>query len=627
VNAHVISLGSFLNLLETLVDVTVEDGIPQTRSDFFIFTVLSCLPWIGRELQDKKEQDFETLLASIEEYISKRNKNHIISLKVWHTETPHPQEEYLDCLWAQISKLKSDKWVEHHIIRVYHAFGGTLQDALQHNLPQFMPPPHDTSFVYPYPKVVFRLFDYTDCPEGAAVLPGAHAIERFLSEESILNTINLMYFNRKDCASVLSHLPSIQRYPFEYMMVEVILGEMLRLPKSPQLEIFYGSLLLELCKLHAGTLPLVLAQAVVLIFERLDHMNGACIDIFSSWFAYHLSNFQFRWTWEDWAASVNLDPLHPKTVFLRETFVRCMRLSYHGRVADLVPAAFKHLLPAAPDPIAKFTGEGSGDVSSKLLEIAELLKEEFTRPRKKDEEKDVISLESLPDLDNLPPIEGFDGESAKINLVVNVLLNTSSQSFTHLFTAIGRWSSVLAELMTTDATQVALLQTLFEVWKNHQQLLVITIQKLIKYGIVDCTSVIEWIFSPGMRSELMRTYIWEIIFATIKRKEAVVREHEDSITQEKDRLKKFQIEGYASDKAEDIPSEDGIEKMEEQLEVFHTDVKNLLQLILTRFISVISRHIQEYESQGKSFKNYWFRWAIFRLQQLLFVVSMRYIYF
>lgn len=73
--------------------------------------------------------------------------------------------QYLDCLWAQIKKLKQDNWAEKHIPRPYLAFDSILCEALQHNLPTLLPPPHHDSYQYPMPWVVFRMFDYTDCPE------------------------------------------------------------------------------------------------------------------------------------------------------------------------------------------------------------------------------------------------------------------------------------------------------------------------------------------------------------------------------------------------------------------------------------------------------------------------------
>ena len=476
-----------------------------------------------------------------------------------------------------------------------------------------MPPPHETSFLYPYPSVVFRLFDYTDCPEGAAVLPGSHSIERFLAEESIRNLVDLFFFNRKDCANQLLHCPVIQRYPIDYMIVEVIMGEMFRLPKSKHLEIFYGSLLIELCKSSSSSFPMVLAQAVVLIYERLTTMNGGCIDRFSSWFAYHLSNFQFMWTWNDWAADASLDPLHPKICFIREAFLRCMRLSYHARVVEFAPEAFKSLVPVPPAPIEKFAGE---TISPRLLDITQQLKFSY--------KESGNELVNFPDLDNLPPIEGFPGDTAKVNIAVNVLLNVSSASFTHLFTALGKRAALLGDLITTDETQVALLDTIYEVWKNHQQLVVIVVQKIIKYGIIDAAAVIEWIFSPRMRDQLLASFIWEIIHNVIKRKLALVKECEEKIVFEKERLRRFESgeDSVASDDPNLIPSEDKVEKEEENLEMVKNDVKTILQITLQKINGVLMQHIRDSEAEGKSFKNHWFRWMIFRLQQILFQVSL-----
>lgn len=72
------------------------------RSDTYVYAVLSCLPWVGRELYEKKEQDLERLLKHIEIYVRKRSRKHMPGLRVWRSDRPHPQEEYLDCLWAQV---------------------------------------------------------------------------------------------------------------------------------------------------------------------------------------------------------------------------------------------------------------------------------------------------------------------------------------------------------------------------------------------------------------------------------------------------------------------------------------------------------------------------------------------
>lgn len=138
------------------------------------------------------------------------------------------------------------------------------------------------------------------------------------------------------------------------MIVEVIFGELFRLPTPEYLEICYGSILIELCRKSPAVIPQVLAQTTELLFERIDTMHPACIDRFANWFSYHLSNFQFRWTWDDWSRALELDFDHPKPKFIGEVFLKCMRLSYQERLVELVPKSFEKLIPPPTEPIYKF---------------------------------------------------------------------------------------------------------------------------------------------------------------------------------------------------------------------------------------------------------------------------------
>lgn len=71
--------------------------VEQVRKDWYVFAVLSTLPWVGRELYEKKEQALEHLLVSIEVFLGKRSKKHHAALRVWALDTPHPQEEVSIC--------------------------------------------------------------------------------------------------------------------------------------------------------------------------------------------------------------------------------------------------------------------------------------------------------------------------------------------------------------------------------------------------------------------------------------------------------------------------------------------------------------------------------------------------
>lgn len=119
--------------------------------------------------------------------------------------------------------------MENQINRPYLAFDSILSEALQHTLPQIIPPAHDEDAQYPLPSVVFRMFDYTDVPEvrmrtsfpfkprgvmhcalkkasvsyqivngGQTLLNLFHAIERYLIEEQLHIIVYSNFLERKD---------------------------------------------------------------------------------------------------------------------------------------------------------------------------------------------------------------------------------------------------------------------------------------------------------------------------------------------------------------------------------------------------------------------------------------------
>lgn len=61
----------------------------------------------------------------------------------------------------------------------------------------------------------------------------------------------------KNSAAALLEYPQNHRVPVEYMVVEILFGELFRLPTPEYLEICYGSILIELCKSQPAMMPQV----------------------------------------------------------------------------------------------------------------------------------------------------------------------------------------------------------------------------------------------------------------------------------------------------------------------------------------------------------------------------------
>ncbi|KAM4555378.1 nuclear cap-binding protein subunit 1 isoform 1-T1 [Odontesthes bonariensis] len=625
VNCHVIAAPSMVAMFENFVSVTQEEDVPQVRSDWFVYVVLCCLPWVGKELYEKKDVEMDRLLSQVEGYLKRRVKTHVPMLQVWTAEKPHPQEEYLDCLWAQIQKLKKDRWQERHILRPYIAFDSVLCEALQHNLPPFTPPGHMPDAQYPMPRVIFRMFDYTDAPEGP-VMPGSHSVERFVIEENLHYIIKTHWKERKTCAAQLLSYPGKNKIPLNYHIVEVIFGELFHLPTPPHIDVMYTALLIELCKLQPGSLPQVLAQATEMLYMRLDTMNTICMDRFVNWFAHHLSNFQFRWSWDDWSDCLAVDLDRPKPKFVKEVLEKSMRLSYHQRMVDIVPATFAALIPAEPIFTFKYGDESASSLPGYPVSITvgNAIKNRATN------EEILTALKEVPN----PNQEDNDDEGEsfnplKIDVFLQTLLHLAAKSFSHSFSALGKFHEILKTLTESDEGKLHILKVVYEVWRNHPQMIAVLVDKMVRTQIVDCAAVANWLFSQDMAHEFTRLFVWEILHSTIRKMNKHVQKIQKELEEAKDKLEKQQHKrqkdsGDDEDMEKNSEDEEGqleeqIERLQEKVESAQSEQKNLFLVIFQRFIMLLTEHLVRCETGSVDVSTPWYKNCIERLQQIFLV--------
>lgn len=109
------------------------------------------------------------------------------------------------------------------------------------------------------------------------------------------------YLNFRVAAQNIVNYHRGELVPLNYCVMEVVFSQLFKLPHSTHLELFYGALLYELCRTRGDSMPQVVAIAVEFLYRRADTMQPTCIDRFVNWFSYHLSNFNYLWSWADWA--------------------------------------------------------------------------------------------------------------------------------------------------------------------------------------------------------------------------------------------------------------------------------------------------------------------------------------
>uniref|UniRef100_A0A673ID22 Nuclear cap-binding protein subunit 1-like n=1 Tax=Sinocyclocheilus rhinocerous TaxID=307959 RepID=A0A673ID22_9TELE len=634
VNCHVIAAPSMVAMFENFVSVTQEEDIPQGLNSSSVYAVnLNCLTFIWKNSVHYLTR-FNVIVTQIIYKPLRRQKTHVSMLQVWTAEKPHPQEEYLDCLWAQVQKLKKDRWQERHILRPYIAFDSVLCEALQHNLPPFTPPAHSDDAVYPMPHVVFRMFDYTDAPEGP-VMPGSHSVERFVIEENLRCIIKSHWRERKTCAAQLLSYPGKNKIPLNYHIVEVIFGELFQLPSPPHIDVMYTALLIELCKLQPGSLPQVLAQATEMMYMRLDTMNTTCIDRLINWFSHHLSNFQFRWSWDDWADCLTQDIEKPKPKFVKEVLEKCMRLSYHQRIVDIVPQSFSALIPA--NPVCSYKYEEETECPLPGLAMATTVSNAIKN--RASNEEILIVLKDVPNPNQDDDDDEGDGfNPLKIEVFLQTLLHLAAKSFSHSFSALAKFHEVLKNLTDSDEGKLHILRVLYEFWRNHPQMTSVLVDKLIRTQIVDCAAVANWIFSPEMAHDFTRFYVWEILHSTIRKMNKHVQKIQKELDEAKEKLEKQQNKkqrdsGDEEDMEKNSEDEEGqleeqIERLQEKVESAQSEQKNLFLVIFQRFIMLLTEHLVRCETSGVDINTTWYKNCIERLQQIFlmhYVIIQQYI--
>ncbi|CAH8432954.1 unnamed protein product [Dicrocoelium dendriticum] len=135
INCCTVTVSSLLNLYENFAEVTLDVGrSSQSRTDWYTYAILYSLPYSAHMLAAHDSVALNDILGTLSVYMTKRHKAHVPLLRVWESDDPHPQEDYLDCLWAQIRTLRSAGWQEKVTWRLYDSFPSLKESGQPHHL-------------------------------------------------------------------------------------------------------------------------------------------------------------------------------------------------------------------------------------------------------------------------------------------------------------------------------------------------------------------------------------------------------------------------------------------------------------------------------------------------------------
>ncbi|KAM1149656.1 hypothetical protein ACFX2B_029915 [Malus domestica] len=508
--SKVIHPSSLVVVFETLLSsaattVDEEKGNPswQSRADFYITCILSCLPWGGAELIEQVPEEIERVMVGVEAYLSIRKRASDTGLSFFEDDDENAREpsdkDFLEDLWGRIQVLSSNGWKLDSVPRPHLSFEAQLVAGKSHEFGPISCPDqpampstmsnitygkqkHDAEFIYPQRIRRLNIF-----PESKT--EDVQPMDRFIVED------------RKECASYMAGLPVPFRY--EYLMAETIFSQLLMLPQPPFRTIYYTLVIIDLCKALPGAFPAVVAGAVRALFDKMADLDMECRTRLILWFSHHLSNFQFIWPWEEWAHVLDLPKWAPQRVFVQEVLEREVRLSYWDKVKQSIEHApgLEELLPPKGAPNFKFSVQETSEEDGLHALSSDL--RNMVKARASAREMIVWIEESVF------PVHGME---VTLNVVVQTLLDIGSKSFTHLITVLERYGQVIAKLCADQDKQVMLINEIDSYWRNNSQMTAIAIDRMMGYRILSNLAIVRWVFLPANIEQFhISDRPWEIL--------------------------------------------------------------------------------------------------------------------
>lgn len=375
---------------------------------------------------------------------------------------------------------------------------------------------------------------------GATVpAPGTPAalVVRTLAED----IVDLYVVNRKECAQTLLALPLWLRrgtfggkvppskglfgdeepwntsasgdgppegpWSLEDLIVETVLASLLALPSPPQNELYYASLLREI----VGAAPQQIAPSLGRTVRRFYAASAAgCVRAetlrrLANWFSVHLSNFNFTWAWTEWVADAELPWPHARRAFARRLAELEVRLAYYDRIKSTVPEALQPSLLPPEEPAPVFTyAAPSHPYHGRAMQLLNSLKAKASvqviqADLSSFEQSILAPANDVPDVDddeNGMVTSAALAEQIVRDMAMQTLLHAGSRSFSHLLNMIERYHDLLRSLSQTPQARVEMLGSTVRFWARSPQWVLIVMDKLLQYRIVEPVDVVSFVFTP-----------------------------------------------------------------------------------------------------------------------------------
>ncbi|EED12523.1 snRNA cap binding complex subunit (Gcr3), putative [Talaromyces stipitatus ATCC 10500] len=408
----------------------------------------------------------------------------------------------------------------------------SLENAEKHALPAVdVPNPVKNGPNAIYPEVYFSVY----LEQEIETVPGSGEITSTLLRDTLVDTINILDFNRMAVAKFLIDVdcyfsPEIfvkRATPFdrlrefpsdrptwkpEDVAVDAVFSQLFQLPAPEHKLVYYHSVLTECCKVAPAAIAPSLGRAIRFLYRNLERFDVDLVSRFLDWFSHHLSNFGFTWKWTEWIDDLQLPEIHPKMAFITGALDKEIRLSFAQRIKGTLPEPYQPLIAEGKEkdtPDFKYTLE----TTPYCKQGSELM--QLIRKKAADEEIEPV----IAEIETQAKDHGVEDPMVpSTDAFVTSICYVGSKSLSHVLSCIERNKERLLAIGPRSApARRQIITSVMEYWVDQPGIAINIIDKLLNYTILTPLSVIEWALLDHIDAGkiLAKAHIYEMLSATV----------------------------------------------------------------------------------------------------------------
>ncbi|KUL82355.1 hypothetical protein ZTR_10525 [Talaromyces verruculosus] len=408
----------------------------------------------------------------------------------------------------------------------------SLENAAKHPVPTVaVPDPVKNGPKAIYPEVYYSVY----LEQDIETVPGSGEITSTLLRDALVDTINIMDFNRMAVAKFLIDVdcyfaPDIfvkRATPFdrlrefptdkptwkpEDIAVDAVFSQLFQLPAPEHKLVYYHSVLTECCKIAPAAIAPSLGRAIRFLYRNLERFDVDLVSRFLDWFSHHLSNFGFTWKWTEWIEDLQLPEIHPKMAFITGALDKEIRLSFAQRIKGTLPEPYQPLITEGKEqdtPDFKYTLETT-PYNKQGSELMQLI-------RKKATDEEIAPV--IAEIETQAKEHGIEDPMVpSTDAFVTSICYIGSKSLSHVLSCIERNKERLLAIGPRSApARRQIITSVMEYWVDQPGVAINIIDKLLNYTILTPLSVIEWALIDHIDAGkiLAKAHVYEMLSATV----------------------------------------------------------------------------------------------------------------